>query len=277
MKNVKKYLTELVAVSLLTMMYRDYLPAWVGEWSDFESFYAFGFFMIAFLAYLFIQHKDYLLNIPKSKSLLGIPLLLAGSFLYIAGIKGSMEFLVSSSLPLFLGGIILTLYGRKTFLYILLPLVLFALTLPIFPLHRITMPLQMVSADLASGLLRFLGISSFNEGSIIFVERFRLSVTPGCSGLKSLYSVFFISIIYSYFINAKIIKKLGFVLISLPLALLLNAFRIVTVGFYALYNGYNGIDKFHDDMGLVFYVIAIGLIFTISKFVEEKVEEVNEI
>lgn len=277
MDNVKKYLTELVAISLLAAMYRDYLPVWVGEWSNFDSFYAFGFFMIGFLAYLFVQHKDYLFNIPKSNSLLGIPLLLAGSFLYIAGIKGSMEFLVSSSLPLFLGGMILTLYGRKTFLYILLPLVLFALTLPIFPLHRITMPLQMISADFASSVLRFLGISSFSEGSVLFVERFRLSVTPGCSGLKSLYSVFFISIIYSYFINAKTVKKLGFILISLPLALFLNVLRIITVGFYALYNGYDGIDKFHDNMGLAVYVIAIGLIFAISKLVEEKVEEVNEI
>lgn len=277
-KTIRKYFSEIVIVLVLCLMYRNYLPAWIAEWADFDSFYAFGFFLIAFLVYLFYTHKEELLKIPKNKDASGFLILFAGLVLYIVGVKGVLEFFVSLSLPVFIGGTVLTIYGKKTFFRILLPLVLFGLTLPVFPLHRITMPLQMISAKFASGLLSFLGIPTFNEGSILYVENIRMSVTPGCSGVKSLYSVFFISIIYSYFINAKFIKKVGFILLSLPLALMLNVLRITVVGFYALYNGYEGLDKFHDDLGLVFYVIAIGLIFSISKLIEiKKEEDYNEI
>lgn len=272
-EKLKTYYFEIVIAVLLVVMYKDYIPVWISGWSDFDSFYAFGFFLLAFLAYMFKKNYEKLKAIPHKPSYLGIVLLLIGFSLYIVGIRSSIDYLTSLSLPIFLSGIILTIYGVKLFLITLIPIILFAFSLPIFPLHRITMPLQLLSARAASDLINFLGVPSSNEGNIVNIGNYSISVVAGCSGLKSLSSLFFMSVIYSYFINATFWRKILFVFISLPLAFLMNVFRITVVGFYAFYNGYNGLNDFHEWLGIIFFIISIFIIILISRSIETEPKE----
>jgi len=254
---------------VLIIMYYNYIPIWISEWANFDSFYAFGFFLIAFIIYLVVKHKDYLINIPKEPSRLGFLILIPSIILYVIGVRASINYFVNLSFPILISGMILTIYGRKLFLITLIPIILFAFSLPIFPLHRLTMPLQLLSSTLSTKLIRLMGVPSYNEGSIINIGHYRLSVVAGCSGLKSLSSLIFISIIYSYFIRASVLKKLIFISISFPLAIIMNIFRITIVSFYALYNGYAGIDEFHNNLGIVTFITSIALITLISRFIDE--------
>jgi len=271
--NIKKIQFEILVIITLIVMYFKFVPVWFKEWTDFDSFYAFGLFMLAFQIYFFKKNWNTIKTIPKKPSYTGIPFLLAGFVLYIIGIRADYSYLTNLALPLFITGIILNCYGIKLLRFILIPFILFAFALPILPLHRITMPLQLVSAWITSHIMNLLGIASYNEGSILYVEKYRLAVAPGCSGLKSLSTLFFICLIYSHFMNASFLKKSLFVLASLPLALSINILRILFVGFYALYNGYNGLENFHDNAGLIGYITSIIIIIAFAKFTESKPEE----
>lgn len=269
----KNIFFELLIIFMLVLMFHNYLNDWVSEWSNFDSFYAFGFFSLAFIGYFLKENYVVLKNIEKKPSAFGIVFLFIGLLVYVVGIRADYSFMTSLALPMFIFGIILSLYGKKMIFKLLIPIILFTFSLPIFPLHRITMPLQLFSAQAAHILLSSLGVPAHHEGSLLLVGNYRLSVEPGCSGLKSVSSLFFISLIYTYFIKSEFTKKIFFVAASIPLALFMNILRLTFSGFYALYNGYHGLLEFHDGVGIVGYIISIGIIILFARFIENKTEE----
>jgi len=210
-----------------------------------------------------------LIKIPKEQTFAGLPLLLAGFVLYVIGFRADINYMVSLSLPVFIGGIIFVRYGVSTFRTILIPLLLFTLIFPIFPIHKIIVPMQIFSAHITADVLRFLGINAFSEGSMINIEKYKLSVAAGCSGMRSLSTLFFTSIIFTYFINARTFKKVIYVFSSIILALVMNILRLSIVGFYALYNGYKNIESFHDNIGIVISIISILLLLFVARFFED--------
>lgn len=271
--DLKKQCFELFLVGFLVVMYYKNIMEWIDNWLNFDSFYAFGIFMLVFIGYLVKKSFNDIKNTEKTPSKLGILFLIAGFALYVAGNRTDYVYAVNLSLPCFISGIILALYGQKVFKMVLIPIFLFTMCIPTFVIGRLTLPLQLLSSEIASSIINFLGVHSFNEGNILLVNGYKLSVTPGCSGLKSVYSLFFLSIIYAYFINAGKAKKALFILASLPVAMSLNVLRIITVGFYALYNGYEGLMEFHDGAGIVAYIAAIGIILCLSRLIEDNKEE----
>jgi len=265
---IKKFYFEIILLIILVIMFQSYWPIWFSGWSDIESPYAFAFFVFAFIVYFIKINYVNLANVPKNPSNKGILLVLSGLFFYVVGLRADINYMVSLSLPVLVGGIIFTLYGTELFKKLLKPLILLTFTFPIFPIHRITIPLQGLSAHLTSDFLNFLGVNSFCEGSIVNVEHYKLSVVAGCSGLRSLITLFFTSIIFTYFIKADKLKKTLFVLFTIPLSIIMNVSRISLVGFYAIYNGYGGLEKFHNDLGIVTSIISMSILVIIAKFID---------
>jgi len=272
MKIVKDNIFEIIFILIIALLFHENVSDWIKKWSDFDSFYAFGFFMLAFVVYLIRKNYKILSEIKNNPSWWGIPLLLIGLFLYVIGVRADYDYIANTSFPFFVAGLLLVIKGKEFFIAILFPLILLSFAIPVLPLHRITMPFQLLSAEITTFILSFLGLQAVNDGNIILLEGHRISVVAGCSGLKSLYSIFFICVIYSYFINTSFIKKIGFVIASIPLALSMNVFRILTVSFYVLYNGEEHAEAFHDGAGVVAYVISIALIILVSMLIEDNKE-----
>jgi len=271
-KIIKKYFFEVIMTLILVIMYKDSFPPWFKEWSTFDSFYGLGFFVIGFNIYYIKTNFPNLREIKKAVSFKGIWLIIPALLLYVIGVRANLDYLVCLSLPTLISGIILSLCGFEFFKKLLTPLVLLTLILPIFPLHRITMPLQLLSTKISSEVLKILGIHSFNEGNILYVNNFRLAVVAGCSGLKSLFSLIFVTIIYSYFEKINLPKKFLYIFMAIPLAIGMNVIRIVVTALYSLYNGYHGLEKFHDVFGIVIDLISILLIIFIIRSNENKEE-----
>ena len=273
LKNLfKKFIFEIFLIIILVFMYKDYFPVWIKEWSDLESFYGLGFFIIGFNIYFIKTNWSALKEIPKASSPIGLILILISVLLYIIGFRGNMDYAVNLSFPMLISGVILAIYGFELLKKLLMPIFLSALILPIFPLHRLTMPLQLISTKISSEVLTGLGINSFNEGSILYVNHFRLSVVAGCSGLKSLTSLVFVSAIASYFEKVSRFKALFYLLLTFPLAIFMNVVRISITALYGLYNGNPGLEQFHDYLGLVINAISIALLIFIIRTNEKKAE-----
>lgn len=264
----KKFYFEAILLVIIAMMYKDYFPGWFTQWSNIDSAYAYAFFIFAFIVYFIKINYENLANIPKNIDYRGGILLIPGLISYVAGIRTDISYLTCISLPLFISGTILTLYGGKIFKKLLLPLILFAFAFPIFPIHRITIPMQNISAFLTSGFLNFLGVDAHSQASLITVGDYKLSVVAGCSGLRSLSTFLFTGIIFTYFMKTSIIKKVLFASFTIPLSVIMNVLRLSIVGFYALYNGYEGIEEFHDNLGIVVAIMSISIMVITAKFIE---------
>ena len=203
--------------------------------------------------------------------------MLLGFSFYVIGIRSEVFYMTSISLPLFIYGLILSFWGIEMLKKLFIPVGLFALTLPIFPLHRITMPLQMLSAKAASSFFNMVGVPSFSEGSIVHIMDKTLSVVPGCSGVKSLFSLFFISIIYSHFVNVSTKTKVAIILLTIPTSFVLNIVRISLVGFYILYNGNEGSHEFHDYSGIILLALSVGLLSLVFNQISNESESEYEV
>jgi exosortase len=264
----KKFYFEAILLIIIAMMYKDYFSGWLTQWSDINSSYAYAFFIFAFIVYFIKTNYEELINIPKNVDYKGLIFLILGLISYVSGIRTDISYLTCISLPLFVGGIILTLYGSKIFKKLLLPLILFTFAFPFFPLHRITIPLQNLSAGLTASFLNILGVDSHSQASLISVGDYKLSVIAGCSGLRSLTTFLFTGIIFTYFMKISRLKKVLFASFTIPLSVIMNVLRLSIVGFYALYNGYEGIEEFHDNLGIVVAVISISIMVVTAKFLE---------
>jgi len=262
---LKTYFFELITVFIITIMYKDSMPFWAKEWINFDSFYGLGFFVIGFNVYYIKNNFQVLKELQQKSNLAGIFVVFAAVLSYIIGIRASMDYMIALSLPLLAAGVVLSFYGVEFLKKLLLPLLLSGLILPIFPLHRLTMPLQMLSTTISADVLKFLGLNAFNEGNILFVNKLRLAIVAGCSGLKSLSSLIFVSIIASYLEQSSLNKRLFYVFLTIPLAIVMNVIRIVITAFYGLYNGHSGLEQFHDNVGLVVNLISIGIMIFIIR------------
>jgi len=264
---IKKYFLEIIMVIILSLMYKtEFLDRWFQDWIDPDSFYAFGLFIIGFLLYLFKTNFETLIKLRKKPEGIGLIFCLIGLGMYAIGTRADIYYFISFSLIMFIYGLILCFFGLQVFKKTFIPVILFALTLPIFPLHRLTMPLQALSTFLSSQTLNILGIPAFSEGNIINIMGRRVSVVAGCSGAKSLFNLFFMSIIYSYFVeNVDLKKKLFLIISTLPLAIIFNTIRITIVCLYVLYCGYEGSGEFHDVMGIVCLALSAGLVMFVFK------------
>lgn len=272
---LKKFWFEIVILFLFILMYKENSPAWYNEWINPDSFYGLGLFVIGFIIYFIKTNYAEIKEIPKSSSPWGIVMTVIGAFLYIVGTRARLEYFVSFSLPVIVSGIILSIYGLKTFFKILMPLILFTLILPIFPLHRITMPLQMISTKFSCAVLNLLGINAASQGSILIVEHIRMSIVAGCSGLKSIFSLLFVTIISTYLENVKLPKKILYIALVLPFAVFMNMIRIVITAFYGIYNGYATLETFHDYAGIVVNIISIIIIIHTVRSFEKREEPIS--
>jgi exosortase len=276
MKQIRDKFPEILAISLFCLMFSKQASSWVSEWSNLDSFYAFGFFMLGFIFYVIRENYQKYSNIELKPSWVGIIFLIFGLCLYVFGVRADYEYIANASVPAFLVGAFICFRGIKFTKTVLFTVILFTFALPVLPLHRITMPFQLLSAKATTFILSFLGLNAFNEGNSILLENQRISVVAGCSGLKSLYSIFFICVIYAYFINSSLFKKIWFVILSIPLALAMNILRILSVSFFVLYNGHENAESFHDNAGIVVYILSIGIIVFSAGLINKKPEEKKE-
>jgi exosortase len=104
--------------------------------------------------------------------------------------------------------------------------------------------------------LEAIGYSVVRDGNILELVGAKLSVEEACSGVRSLLSIIFMCILYNYFfVNGKVMRTLILVL-SIPVAILGNAGRIVATGIASQYNRELIHGAAHEAFGYVSVVVA---------------------
>ncbi len=230
-------------------------------WSD--PNYTHGFFVPMFSLFLLWERRAKLVAIPSKPSWWGLVILIFALIALVLGTVSSEFFLSRASLLLLVCGMVVFLAGWKHLANISFPLLFLVLMIPSSMLvDQITFPLQIFASKTATLLLNAAGVSALREGNIILLPTARLEVAEACSGIRSLFSLITLTVIYGYLSETKTLVRVLLGLIAIPVSILANALRIAVTGLVIRYWGFAGAEgTLHMLSGWLIFAGSLLLIF----------------
>ena len=139
----------------------------------------------------------------------------------------------------------------------------------LFPLNFldvIAFPLRIFSTKFAVGMLNGFGIDAVRNGTAILIPSMPtgMDVADPCSGLRSLLAMTALTAVYAYFTQRTLIRKWLLFLASIPLAVIGNIARIVTIVAEAL-GAKPALGLYHDYSGYILFTAAITAMVIIGR------------
>jgi exosortase len=200
--------------------------------------YTHGFFVPVFSLYLLWEGRAKLAALRVKPSWSGLVILLFALLALVLGTISSAFFLSRISILLLICGMVVFLAGWKHLAVISFPLAFLILMIPSSTVvEQLTFPLQILASKTASFLLATAGVSAVREGNIILLPSARLEVAEACSGVRSLFSLITLTVIYGYITETKVGVRVLLALIAIPTSILANALRIAVTGVAVEYWG----------------------------------------
>lgn len=155
-------------------------------------------------------------------------------------------------------------YGAQTARSAIFPLVFLALMIPVPTaiLERGVVALQHGSADLSYRIFKLAGAPVFRESPVRFsLPGVTIEVANECSGIRSSLSLFITSIVAGYLLLRSNWSRTFLVLMTVPVAIIKNALRIVTISYLGVYVDPGFLEgRLHRNSGLPFSLIALALL-----------------
>ena len=149
-------------------------------------------------------------------------------------------------------------------------LLLFLFPIPATVYARLTLPLQIFASTAAETALNWIGIPVLRDGNILELPHDRLSVVEACSGIRSLLSMSFLSLIYAYFFDRRVAMRWVLLAATVPVAIAANAARVTLMGVLSEYRGDLAHGAFHLFEGWVLFVVALGLLIAIHQMLRRR-------
>jgi exosortase len=254
---------------LLVATYLPVLKETAEEWSTDEN-YSHGFLVIPCTVFLLWLKRSQLRESVSQPSLWGVLPLLIGLMVQVIGWVLNILYIGMWSLIPTLAGACLLLFGRKTWTICRFPILFLIFAAPISNLFQgnINQALQHISTVSAVSIMSSLGYVSLTHGNIIMLPGVSLEVAQACSGFNKCISMLTFATFYGYLSTASNLKRLVIAVLSLPIALFANIFRICLLFAVSTYGGLQLFHIWHDPAEYIAIVLAfIGLI-SVGKFLK---------
>jgi len=139
-----------------------------------------------------------------------------------------------------------------------LGLLLFAFPMPTALTKGIEVFLQHGSAEVAHLLFNLSGTPNFRTDLLFQLPRISLMVAPECSGIHSSLALFITSLVAGKLFLRASWRRVLLAVIVVPLALLRNGFRILTLGLLCVHIGPQMINSvIHHQGGPIFFALSL--------------------
>ncbi len=249
---------------LLIAAYFPILKHLVEQWSD-DPDVGHGFFVPVVAGYIIWQRREQLAAMEWRPAWWGIALMVWGGVQAYVGMLGAELFLQRTAFLISLVGLLLVLGGKAMVKELAFPLLLlpFMIPIPTVVYNRITFPLQLFASRVAENLLGLINIPVLRDGNVLELASQRLSVAEACSGIRSLLSLSFLSLVYAYFFDTKVWMRWALFLGVLPIAILANAGRVTVTGILSEYNTELAQGFFHELEGFIIFAIAFAMLYVL--------------
>lgn len=154
-------------------------------------------------------------------------------------------------------------YGRETVRRVAFPILFLLFLIPLSNfLDVITVHLRLFATSVAFGILRGVGSEVVRTGTSLAAAdgSFAIDVAAPCSGLRSIFALMALTAGYAYFNQPTWLRRGLLFALSVPLAILGNILRILTICLVAEYASTDFATGFyHDYSGYVVFIVAIAL------------------
>lgn len=139
-----------------------------------------------------------------------------------------------------------------------LSILFFAIPLPDGAVHAMERGLVLGSAEATDVLFQLSGTPVFRVDEAFHLPGFSLQVAQECSGIRSSWVLFITSILAAHMFLQTRWKQLLFVLFVIPLGIVRNGLRILTIGLLCVHEGPHMIDHWvHKRGGPVFFALSL--------------------
>ncbi|MDQ6758737.1 MAG: exosortase/archaeosortase family protein [Acidobacteriota bacterium] len=252
--------------ALLIVCYAPILLRLVRNWASDEDM-GHGFFVPLVAGYIIWQRRATLATLKPEPNYWGLVLIAWGAVQMMLGTLGAELFLARTSFLITLVGAIWFLLGTEILKALAFPLslLLFMIPIPAIVYGRITLPLQIFASRVAENILGLVGIPVLRDGNVLELASQKLSVAEACSGIRSLLSLSFLSLIYAFFFDAKVWMRWALLAATIPIAIAANSARVSITGILSEVRTDLAQGFFHMLEGWVLFLIALALLVTFHK------------
>ncbi|QOY92314.1 exosortase/archaeosortase family protein [Paludibaculum fermentans] len=247
-------------LALLVICFAPTLRHLVQDWIKNEDM-GHGFFVPVVSAYIaWLKRGDLVFPVKVNKW--GLVIVVVAALQQYVATLGAELFLARTAFVFSIYGVTLYLCGTANFKKLLLPLGLlfFMVPLPAIVYTQITFPLQLFASRVAEDVLTLLGIPVLREGNVLELPSQKLSVVEACSGIRSLLSLSFLSLVYGYFFDNRPWMKFALLVATVPIAVLTNATRVTVTGILSERDPELARGFFHSAEGWLIFSVALALL-----------------
>ena len=225
------FLGTAATIALTCAVFAPILYYMVLHWKAVDD-YSHGFLIGPLAIYFAWERRKKVSRAPLDPSWWGVAPLALGAMSLMVGRLGVELMAMRVGFVLTLIGLTLLLLGPHIFRVLAFPLLFLFLMVPLPQslVNVIAFPLQLIATDLAVESLYILGIPALREGNIIHLANTQLLVAEACSGLRSLMALGTLAIVFAYFFRKNTVERIVIVASAIPIAILVNAFRVALTG-----------------------------------------------
>jgi EpsI family protein len=260
-------------------MWARWFPAWhrsgLGLYQRLvggESYYTHGPLVplvSALIAVLLIRHTRITIKPDRALGLLTSLFFLALHLLAL--IARRVNFVSGFALVGLIAGLVLLMWGRPALRRLWFPIAFLAFMVPLPELliADLNFSLKMIASKLGVGAANILGILADRDGNRVVLDGNKTFVIANvCNGLRTLISLLAFGAIYAYVCRLKGWWRLLLFVMSIPVAVISNAVRIVGLIVVAdVWDVPTAVGWFHDVSGLAIYLVAFLLMFSIERLI----------
>ncbi len=254
--------------ALLLACYAPVLSGLVRQWATDEDV-GHGFFVPLVAGYIVWTRRGQWAAVKPAANYWGLLVVVLGALQMLIGTLGAQIFIARTAFLVSLVGAILFLGGTPALRVLVFPLslLLFMFPIPAIVYARITLPLQLFASSVAETVLNAAGIPVLRDGNILELANQRLSVVEACSGIRSLLSLGFLSLVYAYFFDKKVWMRWVLLAATIPIAIAANASRVTLTGVLSDSRPDLAHGAFHLLEGWVLFIVALVLLVAFHQVV----------
>jgi exosortase A len=239
----------------------------IESWETMPS-HAHGYVVVLVVAYFLWKKRPFIDAVPFSPSLIGFGAFLLAALAALVGELVSAAVVVQFSSIFLIIAAVWAIMGYQAFKTLFGPLAFLFFTISFG--QDVLPTLMDWTADATVAALRASGIPVFQQDRHFIIPSGSWAVVEACSGIRYLFTAFFIGTIYAYITYRSWLKRVFFVAAMLALALFANWLRAYTIVLVAhLSNNEWGLGLSHLTFGWVIFGVVVFTAFWIGSYWQE--------
>jgi exosortase A len=262
------------AILVLFFFIFAFFPVWrslINAWSNSED-YSHAFFIVPISLYLIWIKKGELEQIPKKISIIGLCFFALSLSIYLVAFIAKIATITATAMVFTIVTLVWTLYGTQVVKLLAFPLFFLFLMVPIPSqiYSAATIPLQLFVSKVSTMLAMAADIPVYREGNVLHLPDRTLQVVEACSGLRSIISLFTLSLVFGYLYHSSNITRILLTSTTIPIAVLVNIVRVLTMlsAFY-FFNLDLTSGTLHTYFGIIVFLMALALLYLISRILSQ--------